>query len=559
MPLTTIVSKRVGQVILLLLALAFANIAVIAGGAVRRAGVFHATLIRCRLMTPKPGSGADWAVLTVFGLLDDGCATPLRSVSSEQGKGAVTQLTLAGPVAANGYYLAVAGPGAAGPLRWVVETSSSNGSTWDVVGASTRRINLDGTADLFPGMPHWPGEGGQVFRETAAVGGPGGPAVEVGVDSRPPLRWSLPILGIYTTMAGGFVACFAAAVLRREWLVKWFLVWVFAATVSLNVVKAALSHAARDPREAAANWLWVPGNVVFLVSLLRFELHFVRVVLFVCGCVGAASEIGRELLYDPDPRRILVRFALGPYGACLLFAVAMRVLRARAKRAARRLVRADQACYDAIWATVSSNPAERAALANLDLEVCAAASALPDLPLCQLSGNFGARSQRPSRAGGSAISRGKRGMIDQQSSRSRWGRSLAFLGSAVTLPAGSAATRRLDSLDQLYAQAELLHPILLDKVRTWAALSRGHFPVHSATASGDGGGEGVLQRFVVLSPPDGDGGAEGGASVESLRIKWCKIKTVERAVEKVVRSYGQVPPQSPSATPFTPFSRSRTQ
>ncbi len=91
------------------------------------------------------------------------------------------------------------------------------------------------------------------------------------MDLRPPLRWSpaLPILGIYSTMARGFVVCFAAAVLWREGLVKRVLVWVFAAMVALNTVKAALSHAAR---EAAANWLWMQGNVVFLVSLLRFEL-----------------------------------------------------------------------------------------------------------------------------------------------------------------------------------------------------------------------------------------------------------------------------------------------
>jgi hypothetical protein len=52
MPLTTIVSKRFRQAVLLLLALAFAGIAVIAAGAVRQAGVFHAALIRCRLLGP---------------------------------------------------------------------------------------------------------------------------------------------------------------------------------------------------------------------------------------------------------------------------------------------------------------------------------------------------------------------------------------------------------------------------------------------------------------------------------------------------------------------------
>ncbi len=117
----------------------------------------------------------------------------------------------------------------------------------------------------------------------------------------------------------------------------------------------------------------------------------------------------------------------------------MRALRARAKRAACRLVRDYKARYDAIWAAVTSSPEERAALDYLGLEVSAAAAALSDTPLCQLSGAPGTRSQRPSRAGDSAISRDRRCMTDQPSGTGRWSRSLAFLGSAMSLPAGPMA------------------------------------------------------------------------------------------------------------------------
>ena len=80
----------------------------------------------------------------------------------------------------------------------------------------------------------------------------------------------------------------------------------------------------------------------------------------------------------------------------------------------------------------------------------------------------------------------------------------------------------LNNLDQLYVQATCLHPVLIRKVRDWASKSRGLFSVSETNGQ---------QQWISLVDAD----------VEKINlIKWCKIKTVQRAVEKTVRSYGQV-------------------
>ena len=43
-----------------------------------------------------------------------------------------------------------------------MEAEAAAGGAWRAVGASVRRLNLDGSADLFPGLPYLPGSGGQV-------------------------------------------------------------------------------------------------------------------------------------------------------------------------------------------------------------------------------------------------------------------------------------------------------------------------------------------------------------------------------------------------------------
>ena len=79
------------------------------------------------------------------------------------------------------------------------------------------------------------------------------------------------------------------------------------------------------------------------------------------------------------------------------------------------------------------------------------------------------------------------------------------------------------SMDQLYVQAACLEPLLLHKVQEWAAVSGGYFPCKAA------GGGAAYVRYTHDSLK-GPGGPE---------FQWCKLKAASRAMEKVVRSYGE--------------------
>jgi hypothetical protein len=70
-------------------------------------------------------------------------------------------------------------------------------------------------------------------------------------------------------------------------------------------------------------------------------------------------------------------------------------------------------------------------------------------------------------------------------------------------------------------QAWCLDPVLLSKTKAWAAASGGCFPAWDRPG------------FVRY-----ESGREGD---EPTRIRWANIKSVDRAVEKSVRVYSQVP------------------
>ena len=80
----------------------------------------------------------------------------------------------------------------------------------------------------------------------------------------------------------------------------------------------------------------------------------------------------------------------------------------------------------------------------------------------------------------------------------------------------------LMDLDVLYSQAMCAHPLLVDKVRNWAVACQGRFP---GLLSRVGGG------VLLFSPP-----TEGS----SAAIRWARVKSVGRSIEKVRRCYDQV-------------------
>ena len=99
---------------------------------------------------------------------------------------------------------------------------------------------------------------------------------------------------------------------------------------------------------------------------------------------------------------------------------------------------------------------------------------------------------------------------------------LEGLEAGLTPGQGTVAVPRcpLASLDQLYVQAACVEPILLHKVKEWALASGGSFPCRMASGA---------VAYVRWE----------GTDASSSHFKWCQLKSTQRAIEKVIRSYGE--------------------
>jgi hypothetical protein len=96
-------------------------------------------------------------------------------------------------------------------------------------------------------------------------------------------------------------------------------------------------------------------------------------------------------------------------------------------------------------------------------------------------------------------------------------------------PLAQARAPPIESLEQLFGQASVLVAFLRAKAKGWALRSEGRFPVLQGDVAGAAGGSGdfVFERWVDI--------AKDGGMIR--RVKWAKVKSTKRAVEKVYRCY----------------------
>jgi hypothetical protein len=86
-----------------------------------------------------------------------------------------------------------------------------------------------------------------------------------------------------------------------------------------------------------------------------------------------------------------------------------------------------------------------------------------------------------------------------------------------------------ESVEQLFAQASVLVVFLRFMTKGWAMRSQGRFPVLQSDGAGVASGAGgfVFERWEDIAT-DGD---------MVQRVKWPKVKSMKRAVEKIYRCY----------------------
>ena len=445
-------------------------------------------------------------VVARFGLLRDDCV-----VSSSKDYGSVS-----GDPLANGYHFALstAEPLAAEIVGWAVEGSQDNGSSWAPVAPCTW-VTVQTWSE---GNRAWMVLGGPSSWLTDCIDGGvrgvalgAGAQVRVGFAQGEGFAW----LSIgFLVIPLGWLCALIAAMLGRVHLFRPILVVTLAAWAAWSLGwQAAAWPAAPDVRRPIylmMMWNTLPAAIcalgfhlmerrlvfVFLADGLLFLFSFVLTYVENFGLLDL-----RPVLSIPA---CIMSLVLGLYltGSAVTFFF----LRWRVLRRARLLVLDDRRRYDAFWTEVLRSQA--ADCLELRAQAHALAARLPAGPPQQMTSS---------------------GRVKPASLHAY---SLVAVSAAMNpfsiwqspVPQSPAALFPLFSLDQLFVQAICTQPLLLSKVQQWAAASGGLFPCQRPHPASSG-------RVVFAQFTEADMGSGPD------KFKWCRLKSVPRAVEKVIRAY----------------------
>ena len=457
-------------------------------------------VVRLTFLDPVPVDalgGGKW-----LGLLYNGCqvavgpavldptAPEARLVTTFNGSG----------VLVNGYFLAVEGDdrGAtrvslnATSARWLLEASSDRGDSWAVVGASAWRVDIDGGVTFYPKLT-WqpPANPDQVSMVSLVAAGLDSEAAKAHmlmeeaeivflVDHRLGWMWICAWNAPYLLGAIAMVACFVAARAARPQIAKRIWIIAMAGRIALLSAAAAGFFASGLRREALSALLCMPELAVLLVVLGLFERYFVKLVI-VYGLVGVLCAFLRDaLVYEFNMNLFLSELFtnnLLTVGAPL-FGLAILAVRRSILHRARNLVRRDIETYDTCWAAVLAVPEAADWVLALRYECTRLQRLCPNRSLhprqlspkrCLLpearkyifshSGSDICKGDTDTGGGVGVLLKegGGRGllpaMVVRQSS-----------GWVSLMERGIMIQQPVRSLDMLFAQATLLHPLLRSKV-----------------------------------------------------------------------------------------------
>ena len=484
---------------------------------------FPAPLVRFDVLEVRSDIPPTSAGLVSFGFLLDGCHVPAINLSWTPAS--VIALAPNGrPV--NGYYFVTAPANLSGlyPVRWLVEASADNGRSWTAISASylRRTYQTSATEYILPGIRfNYP-----LGHDAQSHG------LTVEVDQRPPVvLWGIFGVGTYLNTSVMLWAVAIAGYLGRAPLAYPIV------TASLSFEAVALAAVSGGyvllgmHLESVEMALRVPDCVVLVLGIVLMERNLFHVILLYSALFLGLS-LAQEALYKPLSDCAGVAFILSAawvVGPFVVGAFALRAVRAVEKRRAHTLTAGDAMHYDASWREVISSPGADTKiqeLSQLALVVSARSKTVCSSPR-QLNRFVSTKA---------ALLEPTLTMMRRYTSfyKRLIGTSIAGNNEGTGQP--------VDSLDQLYVQAVCIHPILLGKVQQWALASGGCFAVADE--------QGCVTDFAKWTPtPSGD---LGGGS-----FHWAKIKAVDRAVEKAVRSYGKVDfdPCSTAWSAVEPFGR----
>ena len=509
--LATMASKKVFQVLFAFISAYSAYSFAVCLDSIRANGYFPPGVTRLRLFGGSGGHTAATSSLSAVGLLLNGCKiSEYEIMSSVKGVPDSNSAIVIGNMRpANGYFFVlVGGSSSVFPSQWVIESSQDNGSSWIPVGASVWRFAADGTLDLFPNLDY-----PQIRDSSEDIASNAEPTAsrtiildpifqantKVLVDLRPCVSWILSNMVQKFIYALGFLAFVVAGLLRKARHMESLWIGLLSSDILITLSAIAVVGVA-EPwmwREAAGWWVYAAAVCSLLLGSIFYEKQFIAIVLAYSFLSILATSLSEVALYSQSFVTVLFEQLTNlSFIAGVLSSVAF-IFRKRALARARRLVLCDCLRYDKIWNFIRKNPTTERSILKIRDEVRILLS----------TKEYGKVPRQFS-------------VATPQTNAGQYTLKSIFRNEAIR------------SLDQLFVQAWCLNPILLAKVQSWALKSKGCFQCSDV--------EGNRQSFVryidLLRHPD-------------RKIRWAKVKSVHRAIEKLVRAYGQVfvpPPKHPT-------------
>ncbi len=321
-------------------------------------GTFRAGAARLRaLETCGAGISTVSINLSAFGLLHDGC--PINAISAATANNN-SEWTVHFPatVYANGYFFDAAADLAAAPCRWVVEADADgSGQQWDPVSASvwrTARGSGGQMLQLYPGL------------RTASPPGPGSRLAVSHCDAvLPAALFALVDLELAVCMLCMVVAAF----LDQEDSVRGIVLSFIAGAGILTIAEAVAWSSVGNNRAAAEAVMRIAALSSLELALGFWEKRLVP-ALFAASTVYTVAITASNLLYGVAYGDALER-AVGPEYCAVAFVLAITALCVRWAVIARaeRLVLADAARYDALWAAISSGEDAETLLSEIRRQV----------------------------------------------------------------------------------------------------------------------------------------------------------------------------------------------
>ena len=467
-----------------------------------------------------------------LGLLQDGCNMSVAVLTGDE------KFMAGKTAAANGYYFAMNGTI---PSTWALEVSDDSNiwrpvgvCSWVTVqvskdGGQSWESSADGSMSSFVDC-----YSGQLSPGLESVI-PGQDDLQVRVDFRPDIPTIAISIGFFVMPLGWLCGLIAAL---KGWCASFklcliiplatFAVWV----VFWSLLACALGSSWQKAIYLLLAWFTVP-SIFNTITMVYFERHLVFIFLF-NGILDLAQSLVICNLLDSKldllflEAHTLVSFVIGAYlfsGSVLFYYLRRRVL-----QKSQNLLSDDQKKYDELWKETLHTNLIQISLLKQKIEE---QRLLKRHKKCTI----------PPRQ---TVLVAEKGFLIHLSAFQRtygiiktiithWYHSKATLSRTISerrdstlevctpnLTSSSRIIRRpLQSLDKLYVQALCLEPILLHKVKSWADSCSGCFPCAKTSDLV------VFERYSDIEMS------------QRSTIKWARLKSTQRTIEKVIRCYGQ--------------------